>query len=87
MKTSISLRSFQTRCWLEVKPRINNDIYIEKKEVTNEKEDSSGDLDADHCNNECTVGDNMRKTNGKINEGIEGYDGVKRKKRKEIGEI
>ena len=47
MKTTFALRSFQTRCWLESRPKINSDINLSEKEVINGSRKSSRDKDED----------------------------------------
>ena len=47
MKTTFALRSFQTRCWLESRPKINNDINLSEKELINGSRKCSRNKDGD----------------------------------------
>jgi hypothetical protein len=55
MKTTFNLRAFQTRCWLEIKPSIENDSNsnLNGKEGVNGSEESNADVDVDDSNNKC----------------------------------
>ena len=59
MKTTFALRSFQTRCWLESRPKINSDINLSENEVINGSRKSSRDKDEDRD------GDAVREKNGR----------------------
>ena len=57
MKTTFNLRAFQTRCWLEIKPSIDNDsntnLNVKGGVTGSEESNADVDVDVNDSNNEC----------------------------------